>query len=80
MDFDDASGLDSSSQDVLLGGLVLLGTQPVEVVQETKGLCVLCKTYYAPSSLSISLLLFGRIVELVFIGSGEAFLNAFVHP
>ena len=35
VDFDDAGGLDSRSEDVLLSRLVVLGAKPVQVVQET---------------------------------------------
>ena len=36
VDLYDAGGLDPGPEDVLLGGLVVLGTQPIKVVQETK--------------------------------------------
>lgn len=35
MDFDDARGLDSGSENVLLCGLVVSGAEPVQVIQET---------------------------------------------
>jgi hypothetical protein len=35
MDFDDARGLHSGSENVLLCGLVVSGAEPVQVVQET---------------------------------------------
>ena len=37
MHFYDAGGFDSGPQNVLLGGLVVFGTQPLQVIQETGG-------------------------------------------
>ena len=37
VDFHNAGCLDTGSQDVLLGGLILFGTEPVEIIQETVG-------------------------------------------
>ena len=35
MHFYDPGGFDSGSEDILLGGLVVLGTQSLQVIQET---------------------------------------------
>ena len=35
VDFHDTSGLDSGPQNVLFGGLILFGTKPIEIIQET---------------------------------------------
>ena len=36
MNLDDARGLDPGPEDVLLGGLVVLGSQSVKIVKETE--------------------------------------------
>ena len=35
VDFHNTSGLDSGPQNVLFGGLILFGTKPIEIIQET---------------------------------------------
>lgn len=37
MHLDDSGGLDASSEDVLFGGLIVLGSKTIKVVQETVG-------------------------------------------
>jgi hypothetical protein len=61
---DDTSGLDTGPEDVLLGGLVLLCSKAIEIIQETKNnffyinvsrminFLFLPKTYYLAESFS----------------------------